>query len=78
MSANVTSVGFIGAGKIATALARGFLASGKIAKDRIIASAPTTEETASIKVRIVLCILGYAQTPICCRLSLWLLLYIYV
>lgn len=50
MNNATTTVGFIGAGKIATALARGFLATGKIAKDRIIASAPTTQETESIKV----------------------------
>ncbi len=55
MSANVMSVGFIGAGKMATALARGFLASGKIAKDRIIASGPTIKEIENIKVYIMQC-----------------------
>lgn len=40
---NVSSIGFIGAGKIATALARGFLGAGIVGKDRIMASSPSEE-----------------------------------
>ena len=50
MSLNISSVGFIGAGKIASALARGLLASGKIGKDRITASGPSILDTENIKV----------------------------
>lgn len=49
MSLNISSVGFIGAGKIASALARGLLASGKIGKDRITASGPSILDTENIK-----------------------------
>ena len=48
---SIPSVGFIGAGKIATALARGFLAAQIVSKDRITASAPTLNSLANIGVR---------------------------
>ena len=45
MATSVSSVGLIGAGKMASALARGFLAAeGLITADRITASAPHTEK----------------------------------
>ena len=50
MSGLVKSLGFIGAGNIATALARGFLRAGVLTGDRIIASAPTEADVAPIKV----------------------------
>lgn len=50
MSLGVSSIGFIGAGKIASALARGFLAAGLISKDRITASAPSRIDLENIEV----------------------------
>ena len=50
MSGVVKSLGFIGAGNIATALARGFLRAGVLTGERIIASAPTESDVAQIKV----------------------------
>ena len=47
---SISSVGFIGAGKIATALAKGFLAAGLVSKDRIIASAPSRQDLDNIEV----------------------------
>lgn len=45
MATSVSSVGLIGAGKMASALARGFLAAeGLITADRITASAPRTDK----------------------------------
>ena len=45
MAGSVSTVGLIGAGKIANALVRGFLAAeGLITPDRITASAPHTEK----------------------------------
>ena len=45
MATSVASVGLIGAGKMANALARGFLAAeGLITADRITASAPNTDD----------------------------------
>ena len=50
MSLGISSIGFIGAGKIATAMARGFLAAGLISKDRITASAPSRHDLDKIEV----------------------------
>ncbi|XP_003388469.1 PREDICTED: pyrroline-5-carboxylate reductase 1, mitochondrial-like, partial [Amphimedon queenslandica] len=49
MSLGVSSIGFLGAGKIASALARGFLAAGLISKDRITASAPSRKDLEKIE-----------------------------
>ncbi|XP_062521057.1 pyrroline-5-carboxylate reductase 2-like [Corticium candelabrum] len=43
------SIGFIGAGKMAQALTRGFLASRITSKEQIIASAPTLQSISDIK-----------------------------
>lgn len=51
MSLHVSSVGFIGAGKMATALAKGLLAAGLVSKDRIMASAPSRPDLDNIEVR---------------------------
>ena len=46
----VRSVGFIGAGNIANALTRGFLAAKIVDKSNLIASAPNEEAVADMKV----------------------------
>ena len=51
MAGMVRSIGFIGAGNVANALTRGFLAAKLVDKSNLIASAPTEEDVAAIKVR---------------------------
>ena len=51
MASLIRSVGFIGAGNVANALTRGFLAANIVGKTSIIASAPTEADVAEIKVR---------------------------
>lgn len=50
MSVSISSVGFIGAGKIATALARGIIGAGLISKDRVTASSPSRQDVENIAV----------------------------
>ena len=55
MATSVSTVGLLGAGKIASALVRGFLAAdGLIAPDRIIAAAPHTDRIRVRRHRAVL------------------------
>lgn len=49
MAAKISSIGFLGAGRIATALVRGFLKAGVVPRDRIIASATTNRSLDEIK-----------------------------
>ena len=51
MAGLIRSVGFIGAGNVANALTRGFLAANIVGKTSLIASAPTEADVAEIKVR---------------------------
>ena len=48
-------LGFIGMGNMATALARGFVASGKIAGEELIAFDPATDKLAAVAAQLGLC-----------------------